>query len=100
MRLSRSRSAQFTSRRRALVVAAAVAPALAACNGTAAPVWLPSTAPSATPAASTAPAALSERQQVIAARTNYTVAVGEAERSGSAAEARKLLGPYLEGDRI
>jgi hypothetical protein len=40
------------------------------------------------------------QQQVIDARTNYTVSVGEAERSGSAAEARELLRPYLAADRI
>jgi hypothetical protein len=87
-------------RRRAVIVAAAVAPALAACNGTAAPVSLPSRPASAAPAASSPPAALSARQQVIAARTDYTVAVGQAEESGSVPEARNLLRPYLAADRI
>jgi hypothetical protein len=101
MGLSRSRGEPRMGRRRAVVVAATVAPALAACNGTTAPpVSLPSRAVSATPAASSPRAALSAQQQVIAARTSYTVAVGEAERSGSATEARKLLGPYLAADRI
>jgi hypothetical protein len=86
--------------RRVVIVAAAVAPALAACNGTAAPVLLPSRPASATPAASSPPAALSARQQVITARTDYTVAVSQAEESGSVPEARKLLRPYLAADRV
>lgn len=100
MRLSRSRWALLTSRRRVVVVAAAIAPALAACNGTAAPSALPPKSPSETPAVSRTPAALSAQQQVIAARTDYTVAIGEAEKSKSATEARELLRPYLAADRI
>jgi hypothetical protein len=100
MRLSRSRWALLTSRRRVAVLAAAIAPALAGCNGAAAPVSLPPRSPSATPAVSSAPAALSAQQQVIAARTNYTVAIGEAEKSRSATSARELLRPYLAADRI
>jgi hypothetical protein len=90
----------MTSRRRAVILAAAIAPALAACNGTAAPVMLPARPPSAAPAVSKTLAALSQRQQVIAARTNYTLAIGEAEKSRSATEARELLRPYLAADRI
>jgi hypothetical protein len=45
-------------------------------------------------------AALSAQQQVIAARTSYTAAIGEAESSRSATEARELLRPYLAADRI
>jgi hypothetical protein len=37
---------------------------------------------------------------VIDARTSYTVAVGAAERSGSATEARELLRPHLAADRV
>jgi hypothetical protein len=49
---------------------------------------------------SSTPAALSAQQQVIAVRTNYTAAIGEAEKSRSAIEARELLRPYLAADRI
>ena len=97
---SRSRRVRPPGCRRAVLVAAAMTPALAACNGTAAPVSLPPRPPDATPAASRAPAIPSVQQQVVTARTNYTVAVGEAEQSGNAAEARDLLRPYLEADRI
>lgn len=101
MRLSQSRRVLLPHRRRtAVIVAAAIAPALAACNGAAAPVSLPPRSPSATPAVSGTPVAQSPRQQVIAARTNYTVAVGEAEKSGNATRARALLRPYLAADRI
>lgn len=100
MRLSRSRWALLASRRRAVMVAAAIAPALAACNGTAAPVLLPPRSPSETPAVSRTPAALSAQQEVIAARTEYTVAIDEAEKSQSATEARELLRPYLAAGRI
>jgi hypothetical protein len=88
------------SRRWAVIVVAATAPALAACNGTTGPVSLQARSPAATPAASSTPAAVSAQRLVIAARTNYTVAVGEAEKSGSATEARALLRPYLAADRI
>ena len=88
------------SRRSTLAVAAAIAPALAACNGAAAPVSLPPRSATAPPAASSTPAVQSVQQQVIEARTHYTVAVGEAEKSGSATEARALLRPYLAADRI
>jgi len=100
MQSSRSWWVLLQSRRRTLAVAAAIAPALAACNGTAATVSLPPRPASATPAASSTPAVQSLRQHVIEARTNYTVAVGEAEKSRSATEARALLRPYLAADRI
>lgn len=99
MMLSLSRRARLTSRR-AVIVAAAIAPALAACNGAAAPVSLPPKSPSAPPAASRTPAVPSVQQQVIATRTDYTVAIGEAEKSRSATAARELLLPYLAADRI
>lgn len=82
------------------MVAAAIAPALAACNGTAAPVLLPPRSPSETPAVLRTPAALSAQQEVIAARTEYTVAIDEAEKLQSATEARELLRPYLAAGRI
>ena len=101
MRLSRSRRVLLPDRRRTVViVAAAIVPALAACNGAAAPVSRPAKSPSATPAVSGAPTSESAQQQVIAARSNYTVAVGEAERSRNATKARALLRRYLAADRI
>lgn len=100
MRLSRSRWALLASHRRAAIVAAAIAPALAACNGTAAPVSLPPRSPSATPAVSGTPAALSAQQHVIAAFTGYIGALGQAEKSRNATEAMELLRPYLAASRI
>src|SRR5215471_9416450 len=99
MRLGRSRQA-LRPRHRAVIVAAAIAPALAACNGAAAPMALSPRSPSGTPTVSTALPSPSAQQQVVAARTNYTVAVGEAEKSRNAIEARVLLQPYLAADRI
>jgi len=100
MRLSRSRVALLTSRRRAVIVAVAIAPAIAACNGTAPPVSLPPKSPSTTLAVSSTPAAQSARQQVIAAFTGYTDALSQAEKSRNATEARELLRPYLAASRI
>ena len=100
MRWSRWQCVRLPSRRQAVIVAAAIAPALAACNGTAAPVSLPLRSPTKAAAESTASAAPSAQQQVIDARTSYTVAVGAAERSGSATEARELLRPHLAADRV
>jgi len=98
--LKRSRCALRQGRRRAVIVAAAIAPALAACNGTPAPVSLPSRSPSATPVTSSTPGVQSAQQQVVVARTGYTVAVGEAERSRNVTAARQLLRPYLAANRI
>lgn len=100
MRRSRSRRHLLTDRHRAVMVAAALAPALASCGGTAPRLSLPPKSPSATPAVPSTPAGVSAQQQVIAARTGYTLAIGEAERSQSATEARHLLRPYLAADRI
>jgi hypothetical protein len=97
---SRSRRVVAPGCRHAVIVAAAVAPALAACSGTAAPVSLPPRPSAVTPAAVRRPASLSAQQQVVAARTNYTVAVDEAEKSGNATKARDLLRPYLAADRV
>ena len=83
-----------------VLIAAAMASALAACNGTAVPVALPSRSPvAATPASPTA-AFLSAQQQVIAAFTGYVGALSQAERSRNVAEARDLLQPYLAASRI
>src|SRR5215469_16948823 len=100
MRLSRSRWALLTSRRRAGILAAAIAPALAACNGTAAPVSLPPRSPSATLAAPSTPPVTSSQQQVIAAFSGYVEALSQAEKSRNAAHAMDLLRPYLAASRI
>lgn len=100
MTLSETRLARTPGRHLAVIVAAAIALALAACNGTAPAVSVPSASRSAAPAPSTTNPPASAQQQVIAARTNYTVAIGEAERSRNATKARELLRPYLEADRI
>jgi hypothetical protein len=100
MRCRWSRLILPPSRRWAAIFAAATAPGLAACNGTTGPVSLPPVSLRATPAVSRTPGAVSAQQQVIAARTSYSVAIGEAEKSRSATEARALLRPYLEADRI
>lgn len=96
MTSSRSRR----SRHRAVIVAAAIGPALVACGGTAAPVSLPPRPSPPAPAVVGSPAIPSAQQQVVAVRTSYTVAVGKAEMSGDATEARALLRPYLAADRI
>jgi len=83
-----------------VIVAAAMTPALAGCAGSAAPVTLPPRSPSATPAVSGTSAVPSVQEQVIAARTSYTAAIDEAEKSRSAPQARELLRPYLAADRI
>lgn len=79
-----------------------MAPALAACNGAAPPVSLPTRSPSLTPAASGTPSASarSVQQQVIAAFTGYNEALNQAEKSGNASKARSLLGPFLAPSRI
>jgi hypothetical protein len=84
----------------AAVLAAGLMPALAACSGAAAQVQLPAKAAAATSAAAGAPAALTPRQQVIAALAGYTTALGQAEQSRSSAAARRLLRPYLAANRI
>src|SRR5262245_22647930 len=100
MMLSRLRRARLTNRRRAVIVAAAIAPALAACNAAAAPVSLPPKSPAVTPGASRTPAAASVQQQVIAAFTGYIEALSQAEKSRNATEARELLRSYLAASRI
>lgn len=100
MRLSRSRVDPLMSRGRAVIAAAALAPALAACNGTAAPVSLPPRSPSLPPAASRTAAIQSAQEQVIAAFTGYVEALSQAEKSRNATQARALLRPYLAASRI
>lgn len=89
-----------------VAAAGCTASVLAACSG--APttrVQLPGR-PLAThmsapkPVAVSYPAPLTPRQQVVAALTGYTAALGEADRSGSVAMARQLLQPYLVASRI
>jgi hypothetical protein len=82
------------------LLAACLAPALAACSGAAAQVQLPAKAAAATPAESGPPAALTPRQQVIAALAGYATALGQAEQSRSGAAARRMLRPYLAANRI
>jgi hypothetical protein len=82
-----------------IVAAVGLVPALTACAGAAAEVPLPAK-PAANPAAVTAPAALTPRQQVTAALTGYTTALGQADNSRSKSAARRLLRPYLAASRI
>ena len=87
----------------AVVVAMAVActvPALSACSAEPAQVGLPSKPVAAAPAASGAQVSATPRQQVLAALTGYTAALGQAEQSRSVTVARRLLRPYLAVGRI
>ena len=72
---------------------------LAACSRPAAEVQLPART-SARPAAVTLGPALTPRQRVVAALTDYTAALGQADRSRSTSAARELLRPYLAASRI
>jgi hypothetical protein len=91
---------------RRIVAAAAAATFLAACGGAAPAAGLPArparpAVPIVRTRATTGTAAVtSDRQQVIAALAGYTAALGEADRSRSAAAARRLLQPYLAASRI
>jgi hypothetical protein len=80
---------------RAALLAACLAPLLAACGGAAAQVQLPVKAAAAT-SAQPAAAPLTPRQQVVVAFTGYTVAMTAAFNSHSPAQVRQLLGPYLD----
>jgi hypothetical protein len=88
-RLGRLRSA------RAALLAAGLAPLVAACGGAAAQVQLPVKAVAATSAPSAA-LALTPRQQVVVAFTGYTAAMTAAFDSRSPSQVRQLLGPYLD----
>jgi hypothetical protein len=74
-------------------------PVLAACSGKPAQVELPAKQAAATPAASRELVSATPRQQVLAALTGYTAALGRAEQSRSITVARRLLRPYLAVSR-
>ena len=97
MTLSRP-EASAPRRRAPLVVAVGLAPVLTACAGAVAHVQLPAKA--VKPAAVTGPAVQTPRQQVVAAITSYTTALGQADKSRSKSAARELLRPYLAASRI
>jgi hypothetical protein len=80
----------------AALLAACLAPLLAACAGAAAQVQLPAKAAATTQAAPQATAAQTPRQQVVAAFTGYTAAMAVAFDSRSPAQVRQLLRPYLD----
>lgn len=84
----------------AAAAVAAAAPLLAGCGAPAAAVRLPAKQAAATHAATGAAAAPSPRQQVVAALVGYTAALSEADKSRSAAVARRVLQPYLAASRI
>jgi hypothetical protein len=100
----RSWQAAFSKLRVPVVVAAIVtacaSPALVACSPEPAQVELPAKPAAATPAALSEPAAATPRQQVLAALTGYTAALGRAEQSRSDTMARQLLRPYVAAGRI
>jgi len=81
------------------IVTACVLPVVAACSGEPALVELPAK-PAGTPAALSQFAPATPRQQVLAALTGYTAALGRAEQSRSDIVARKLLRPYVAASRI
>jgi hypothetical protein len=74
-------------------------PALAGCARTVAAVQLPAK-PVQTSEATSAPAAPTARQQVVAALIGYTAALAQADESRSSSSARQLLRPYLVAGRI
>lgn len=82
-----------------LILVGCLTSALAACAGAHAQVHLPPkhVAP---PAAISQPLAPTTRQQVVAALTGYTAALGQAEKSRSKVTARQFLRPYLAASRI
>jgi hypothetical protein len=73
---------------------------LAACSGAAAQVQLPPRPAKAKADAIAAPAPVAPQQQVVAALTGYTNALGQADKSKDPALARQLLRPYLAPGRI
>jgi hypothetical protein len=83
----------------AALLAAGLAPLLAACGGAAAQVQLPVKAAAATSASPAAPA-LTPRQQVVVAFSGYTAAMTAAFDSRSPSQVRQLLGPYLDQTTI
>jgi hypothetical protein len=92
-------------KRRVLVVVPATVTACAllaigGCSGEPARVELPAKPTAAAPASLSEQARATPRQQVLAALTGYTVALGRAEHSGSDIMARQLLQPYVAASRI
>lgn len=97
------RHAASSRPRQVAAAVAALAPVLAVlggCGGTVASVPLPARPRAATSAVTSAAAASSPRQQVIAALVGYTAALSEADKSQSSAAAHRLLQPYLAATRI
>jgi hypothetical protein len=91
---------QLARKRRGLaILASCLAPVLAACSGAAAQVQLPRK-PVVKAAAIRNQPVMTQQQQVISALTGYTAALGEADKSMSAVQARQLLRPYLAPGRI
>jgi hypothetical protein len=82
------------------IVTACAMPAMTACSGEPARVELPAKPAAATPAALRRLAPATPRQQVLAALTGYTAALGQAEQSRSDIAARRLLRPYVVASRI
>jgi hypothetical protein len=82
------------------IVTACAVPVLAACSGVAAQVELPPKPSTATPVTRSEPGSATPRQQVLAALTGYTAALGRAEQSRSDTLARRLLRPYLAASRV
>jgi len=94
-----SQTAPWTRRVPALLVVC-LASALAACSVSPARVQLPARPAAAARAALGRSAALTPRQQAIAALGGYVTALSQAEQSRSRAAARRILRPYLVADRI
>jgi hypothetical protein len=99
-RMTLFRSQALAPRSRGLLmVAIGLVPALAACAGSGALVQLPAR-PAAKPAAVIVPMVLTPSQQIVAAITGYTAALGQADKSRSTSAARQLLKPYLAASRL
>jgi hypothetical protein len=96
----RLRQAAFRTLRVPAIVTACAVPVLVGCSGVAAKVELPPKPSTATEVRSSEPVAATPRQQVLAALTGYTAALGRAEQSRSGAVARRLLRPYLAASRV
>lgn len=87
----------------AAALAVLLSGSLTGCGGSPGRVRLPARPPARSPSAPAKAAATtstSVKQQVIAAFTGYTIALGQADRSRNAAVARSLLRPYLAASRI
>jgi hypothetical protein len=99
-----SRQTALSKRRVPVVVPAIVTacalPAMVACSPEPARVALPAKPAAATPGALSRQLPATRRQQVLAALTGYTVALGRAEHSRSDIMARQLLQPYVAASRI